>query len=277
MFGHDNLVQSARKSGRTGRFALLGLAAGAAMAFAAPANAVITTFASYGEIGAHPADDMRWVKSAVGTGGELCATTTANCAHPGSVAVQFDFLQATLASLGHLSAALTFDATAPNGHPAQTFAGFLFQPDIAGTFKFTYTGLAPLHVGSHTYLPGSNLLTATVFTNADFFGAKNSTSGSLSADTQTGSTLVYTSDFLDFSSTANRDFAFNLTGISPALGALSGKALTSFDGVSGGSFSSERAPIVIPSVPEPATWALMLTGFFGAGVALRRRRAAVAA
>jgi hypothetical protein len=30
------------------------------------------------------------------------------------------------------------------------------------------------------------------------------------------------------------------------------------------------------SVPEPATWAMMLLGFLGMGVALRRRRTAVA-
>jgi hypothetical protein len=28
------------------------------------------------------------------------------------------------------------------------------------------------------------------------------------------------------------------------------------------------------AVPEPATWAMMLIGFFGLGAALRRRRAA---
>ena len=32
----------------------------------------------------------------------------------------------------------------------------------------------------------------------------------------------------------------------------------------------------IAAVPEPATWALMLTGFFGLGLALRRRRAGLA-
>ncbi len=40
---------------------------------------------------------------------------------------------------------------------------------------------------------------------------------------------------------------------------------------------STRSPVTVffssTVVPEPATWALMLTGFFGLGTALRRRRA----
>ena len=35
----------------------------------------------------------------------------------------------------------------------------------------------------------------------------------------------------------------------------------------------QRPPVASAAVPEPAAWALMLTGFFGAGAALRRRRA----
>jgi len=35
--------------------------------------------------------------------------------------------------------------------------------------------------------------------------------------------------------------------------------------------------VALAAVPEPATWALMLTGFFGLGLALRRRRAGLAA
>lgn len=42
-----------------------------------------------------------------------------------------------------------------------------------------------------------------------------------------------------------------------------------------------RNPVTVffsqTAVPEPATWALMLSGFFGLGLALRRRRAAVVA
>ncbi len=33
---------------------------------------------------------------------------------------------------------------------------------------------------------------------------------------------------------------------------------------------------LLAGVPEPATWGLMLVGFFGLGSALRRRRAALA-
>jgi hypothetical protein len=39
-----------------------------------------------------------------------------------------------------------------------------------------------------------------------------------------------------------------------------------------GGYTVEVTPYVSTGVPEPATWALMLTGFLGAGAALRSRR-----
>lgn len=38
---------------------------------------------------------------------------------------------------------------------------------------------------------------------------------------------------------------------------------------------AEGVPTAVPGVPEPATWALMIGGFSGAGAMLRRRRAAL--
>ena len=35
--------------------------------------------------------------------------------------------------------------------------------------------------------------------------------------------------------------------------------------------------VSLTTVPEPATWAMMIMGFFGLGAVLRRRRVAVAA
>jgi hypothetical protein len=42
-------------------------------------------------------------------------------------------------------------------------------------------------------------------------------------------------------------------------------------------FRGGLGEVALAAVPEPATWALMLTGFFGLGLALRRWRAGLAA
>ena len=248
----------------------------AASLLAAPASAAVVTFATYSQTGASPGADMRWVKVGA-SGGELCATTTASCAAPGAVAVQFNFLQAGLSALGNLAASYAFDGTAAQGSAAQQVGGFVIQPNIVGTFSFTYTGASPLVVGATQYLTGANLLTATVFNGAAEFGVRNGTSGSVSASTSAGSIIVYTSDFLDFSGTVDRDFAINLTAESSPFSAIAGQSVNSFTANSGGAFSSDPAPIVHNGVPEPAGWALMITGFMGAGAALRRRRQAACA
>lgn len=48
------------------------------------------------------------------------------------------------------------------------------------------------------------------------------------------------------------------------------------DGVTQTAPFTHLVRVTVLSVPEPTTWALMLTGFFGLGAALRRRRAAFA-
>ena len=69
---------------------------------------------------------------------------------------------------------------------------------------------------------------------------------------------------------------FDAAGLSAFFAAGNG-ALRSFRAVAGGSFSSDPAPLAAAAVvPEPSTWAMLLTGFFMVGLSVRRRAAKVA-
>ena len=198
-------------------------------------------------------------------------STAANSDVYGSAPVKFSFLSGPLGALGPIAAAFSFQGTAPAVAPAFSVASFLVQPGLSGVASFTYTGVVPLRVWSNTYLPGANLLTATLG-GLDIAGARGGSSGGISASTDAGDLVTFTSDFLDFAHAVDRDVAFNLTTISPVLGASPGAALHSFKTSSGGAFSSTPAPIVT-AVPEPGAWTLMLMGFGALGLVARQRRA----
>jgi PEP-CTERM motif len=63
-----------------------------------------------------------------------------------------------------------------------------------------------------------------------------------------------------------------------ALGAGTGSDTITFNGRNDPSYNTldNVAIAQTAGVPEPTTWALMLSGFFGAGAFLRRRRAMTA-
>jgi hypothetical protein len=259
----------------------MGAVLGAAMFAAVPASATVT-FADYQPIDS--SNNISWQNNGAngsGSGGSIYTVTPQATNTPGTVQIKFSFLLPGLDVVSGVVANFTLLATSTNS-PALTDGSFLYQPSIAGHFSIIST--TPITVAGHTYAAGANLLSAT-FTDSGVFGGVGSTSGELDS-TGDGSTISYTSDFLNFAPTVDRDFALSLASIAQTLTAInpvdqntgnpihpgSGTSLKSFLGNSSGNFSSDPAPIITIAVPELATWAMFIGGFGLVGASLRRRR-----
>lgn len=247
--------------------------AGALVGFvaSAPVGAVVTSFASYTQLGT--GSTLRNVRVGA-TGNRLYTTATPNATVPGSVGVSFNFLSPSLvaAGLSNLSATMTLNLT-QSGNSVLRAGSFLIQNGYVGTFSFVYSGATPLVVGGKTYGAGANLLTGSIGGAGGGTVAGTGSSGGLSAS----SAVTYSSDFLDFSNVLSNDLALSLTSIVPGLSAGANQSLNSFRASGTGSFSSDPAPIPVGSVPEPATWAMLVLGFGLIGGHMRRRRVAIAA
>jgi hypothetical protein len=270
-----------------------------ALAIVTPADAVVTTFASF-----NAANNANIVFLNNGTGGSqntyrsngfggrlvTRSSIPANLnsisyAAPSSaqgVNVTFSFLQSALSSISNVAATFTLDLAASvapvSGNAFKSIEG------LNGTFSFLSKNA--ITINGQTFAAGSNLLTGVVGGPvAGAIGGLNaSTSGALVGATSAGgTTITYTSDFLSFVPTVDRDFSISLSAITSLLTATtngglnnaSGRSFRSFKATATGSFSTDPAPLVTVSpVPEVATWGLMLVGFGGIGAALRSRRTA---
>ena len=240
-------------------------------AVAAPSQASV--FASFTpDTGAA---NYRWVNSGAsnsGTGGAFYTTTTNTGTSVGANAVHFNFVgDHTDPALAYLPAAFTLNGTVGAGNAAVFTPGpnTYTQAHLDGNFSFIYTGASQFY-GSQFLSNGANLLTGH-FTNAWIQG--NGGTGSTNLSIGNGGTLTYDSSDLAPEVfwgliPGTEEFSLNLLGVTPNFGANTGKALKSFRANGGGNFSF--------GVPEPGTWALMILGFGGVGVMLRRRRQGVA-
>lgn len=247
----------------------------AAFAVAAPASATETTFASFSPVGSNPNVHLTNAGNASGRLNDGSFVSGVPTALP--VQVKFSFLLPGISDfVTDVAATYTLTATVAKNTPAISAAGFLIQPGVGGSMSFisntailvTGPGFTP-----HNYAAGSNLLTV-VFNGAALSGQASGHNLSFTDGTLGGGTVTFTSDFLDFSNTVNRDFALSLTSLSPVVSAATGanKSLKSFTGSIGGQFASDPAAFVNGAVPEPATWAMMLLGLLGIGAGLRGRR-----
>lgn len=269
-------------------------AATAALSGAAPANALVTTFASFNTAGN---GNIVWANNgtggttstyrANGTGGSLFTyvppvsggTFNPNGAAPGAVDVTFSFLQPALAAaVTNAAAKFTMNLSVANAPAAQQTVfnqTQIAQLGLSGSFSFKSAGA--ITIGANVFAAGSNLLTATLISDQSIMGQNLATSGGLSAATSSGATITYTSDFLDFSNTVNRDASLSLSAITSLVNgqnrglnqASADTALRSFRATATGSFSSDPAPTVT-AIPEPATWGMMLAGFGLIGGMARR-------
>ena len=274
------------------KYVALATVAGLAAGVAAPAAAVVTTFATFSA----PTSDanIRFVNSGNSTSrttdGSLYTTSSKSATTPGSVDVRFSFLQTaftTEPAIQNITALFTLNATVAKGTPVNIAtlgtSKFFDQSGISGTFSFVTTAAITVNgpnFATHTYAAGSNLLSGT-FTGLDLSGKIGGSSGAGDVSTLGGDTIVYTSDFLNFTPTINRDFGLTFTSVSPTFAAATGanKALKTFRANGSGQFSSDPAPLIngLAVVPEPGVWMLMVAGFGLVGVSARRRGRVIAA
>ena len=104
-------------------------------------------------------------------------------------------------------------------------------------------------------------------------GLKGANSAGLTGDTTQGDTVAFSSDFLYFGNTINRDFALSFSSLLPTYQLAADGYLANFKTAGTGTFASDPAPQVTPS-PEPAPTAAFLIGGMGlALLAFRGRKA----
>jgi hypothetical protein len=250
-------------------------------AAAAPAQAAVILFASF-DTGTSNASNIDWVRS--GAGGHLFTTSTGTGNALGAAAVKFTFLgDPALPDFDSLKAQLTLSASVTNT-PAQFDGSTYTQTGLDnGTFKFVYSGVTQTLDGVHL-VQNSTVLMSGTFNDAWIQGIGGV--GGLDVSIANGGAANFVSSIYDLSGTVpgSDEFSLHLGNVAPHFGStnpstncgLAGcahvgtTALNSFRAHAGGDFQ-------FAAVPEPSSWALMILGFGGAGVLLRRRRQSTAA
>lgn len=231
---------------------------GAALATAAHARAAVTTFAQFTNNGVN---NFNYTNN--GT------SATFNAA---SIPVQFNYsnivgLPADLS--GNQTATLTL-ASRTNA-PVQTLGSFGLEningsngtTTIVNSIVITRNGTAAEGNGTRT------VLLRIDFARADLSGTVGGNSATLGASSN-NTTVTFSSDFLNFSQTTQRDLALSFSSVVPGLTINANSFFNSFTAAGTGTFSADPVPTVVPE----AAALLPLGVLFGAigAVELARRR-----
>ncbi|WP_404712750.1 PEPxxWA-CTERM sorting domain-containing protein [Sphingomonas sp. MMS24-J13] len=240
----------------------------ASMLVATPSQATITSFASYSAV--NSSSNIYWKNSAsdgASSKSGTLFTSSTNGSTAGSTTIKFSFLQPGLNVVSNVTATFTLLATVTNV-AASSLGPQQTQKGLTGSFSIIST--APITISGYTYAAGTNLLSAT-FTNASINGTSSGGVRDATSGANAG-TITYTSAFLNFLPTVDKDFSLSLTSITPSLAHSTGNALKTFRANSTGTFSTDPVPAIVIPVPEAATWAMFIAGFGLMGATLRRRR-----
>ncbi|MBC7805861.1 MAG: hypothetical protein H7145_06895 [Akkermansiaceae bacterium] len=129
------------------------------------------------------------------------------------------------------------------------------------SMSFSITTLTPINGRTNVL----NLISSTGAFTGD--GSTANAAGS----TTVGDSVLYTSDFLDFTQTTQRDFVFGFSGVNPP---IQSSTLNNFDASGAGTFSSTPAPLVATVVPEANAGILISLALpvIGGMAILRRRK-----
>ncbi len=235
------------------------IAAAALTTFALPAGAVTVTYANFSQATSAKQFSYARVGPGAGTGNRLY-TTAVDSSAPGAVAVDFRYLLSMPAPLqGFQDAMLTFDAATTE----------TMTVSVGTSSQGGFTG--SLSVRRVVPLDGKDNLLSISFTNATLFSVLGGSSASYTISIPAAGTLIsQSSDFVDFGMVVEADFALSFSAVAPTFQSEPGGYGEAFRANATGTFASNPAPSF---VPEPETWAMLITGFGLVGHAARRRRA----
>lgn len=156
--------------------------------------------------------------------------------------------------------------TTTTTQPAALSGGTLSQPlDQTVTIQIVRDTPAPSGTGGGTR---TNLLTVVFSASANTPEINGSEGGNIAtmAATTPNHVVTFTSDFLSFASTTQRNSSFSFSSVTPALSRDAGNFLRSFDAAATGTFASNPVPVYAPPTAGAVTLGGKVFGPDGRGL-----------